>query len=275
MRRAPILLVLLALCGCPPKRADLSRGGVELLYSADAPPGRMEDVRRAVERRLQGAKVAAELVVEGRALRVRLPEPAEGTVASVKELLGAQAHLELREVDDGAWLAGTVPEGVSVKTAPGPNGEPVRSLVVPRGVTPPPCPEGLEWVRAPASGGATEYTPVRGRGLDNTALEDAEAAADGEGGAMVNVTFTAPGATAFAELTRRLVRRRLAIVLDGTLMSAPVVNEPISGGRARITLGRGDPAAQLRAAKTLAVALRTGALPAPLTLSQERVVPPK
>lgn len=89
---------------------------------------------------------------------------------------------------------------------------------------------------------------------------------------MLNLTFDAPGASDFGALTGKLVRRRLLVVLDGRVTSAPVVMEAITGGRAMITFGRDAKEAD---AERLAKALRGGALPGPMTLeTQGRYGPP-
>lgn len=85
----------------------------------------------------------------------------------------------------------------------------------------------------------------------------------------VNMTFNDAGAKTFGELTRRLVNKQFAIVLDGVIQSAPVVQEPILDGRARIT-GKFT----MEEAKQLALVLQTGALPVTLDISDSRVVGP-
>ena len=85
----------------------------------------------------------------------------------------------------------------------------------------------------------------------------------------VALTFNSLGARTFFELTRDNVDKRLAIVLDGRVYSAPVIREPISGGQAQIS---GSFTSE--EAKNLAIALRAGALPAPLTMLENRTVGP-
>ncbi len=70
------------------------------------------------------------------------------------------------------------------------------------------------------------------------------------------VTLTEEGARRFEAATRALVKRRFAIVVDGEVMSAPVVQEPIAGGTMRITMGAGDSEKQKHDAEALAAALR-------------------
>lgn len=85
----------------------------------------------------------------------------------------------------------------------------------------------------------------------------------------VSVAFDSRGARQFADLTTRNVKKRLAILLDGKVQSAPVIQEPITGGEARIS---GDFTHE--EARDLAVVLRSGALPAPVRILEERTVGP-
>jgi preprotein translocase subunit SecD len=72
----------------------------------------------------------------------------------------------------------------------------------------------------------------------------------------------------------RQVKRRFAIILDGKVESAPVIQNRIPGGHAVITLGSSDPEAQLRDARKLELVLRSGALPAPISPSNEQRIGP-
>lgn len=81
----------------------------------------------------------------------------------------------------------------------------------------------------------------------------------------VSLTFDSRGAELFGKLTTENVGKRFAILLDDTLKSNPVINEPIPGGRARITLGGYKGINELFAEATdLVTVLRHGALPAPI-----------
>ncbi|MFQ5520289.1 MAG: protein translocase subunit SecD, partial [Candidatus Methylomirabilia bacterium] len=86
---------------------------------------------------------------------------------------------------------------------------------------------------------------------------------------FVSVEFNKVGAKAFAELTERNVGRRLAIILDRNVHSAPVIRERIPLGRAQITGGF-----TVDEATDLAIVLRAGALPAPVKILEERRVGP-
>ncbi|MBU6153446.1 MAG: protein translocase subunit SecD [Bdellovibrionales bacterium] len=81
------------------------------------------------------------------------------------------------------------------------------------------------------------------------------------------------GAVTFEKLTEENVGKRLAIVLDGIVHSAPNINSKI-GARGVITTGRGGYDEALRESKDLAIVLRAGALPAQLELMEQRVVGP-
>ena len=88
-------------------------------------------------------------------------------------------------------------------------------------------------------------------------------------GASVELILNGPGARLFEQITAANVKRRLAIVLDNRVYSAPVIQERIGGGRASIT-GNFD----VKEARDLAIVLRAGALPAPVEILEERTVGP-
>lgn len=83
----------------------------------------------------------------------------------------------------------------------------------------------------------------------------------------VSISFDSLGADRFARITTRNRGRRLAIVLDDTVQSAPVIREAITGGEAQIT-----GSFTIDEASTLAIVLRSGALPAPISIREERTV---
>lgn len=91
-----------------------------------------------------------------------------------------------------------------------------------------------------------------------------------------NVSFSLNphGAALFDKLTADNIGKRLAIVLDNIVHSAPVIQSRISGGHGQITLGRGDGDALMKEAKDLAIVLRAGALPAQLDFLEQRVIGP-
>jgi preprotein translocase subunit SecD len=106
--------------------------------------------------------------------------------------------------------------------------------------------------------------------LTGANLTDARVEIDAQyGEPYVSLTFDSKGARIFAKVTEENVKKRLAIVLDDRVYSAPVIQEKIPGGQARITGRFSD-----EEARVLAIALRAGALPAPVDILEERTVGP-
>ncbi|HOU78645.1 MAG TPA: protein translocase subunit SecD [Syntrophales bacterium] len=106
--------------------------------------------------------------------------------------------------------------------------------------------------------------------MTGASLETAKVSiGDRFGEPYVSLKFNAQGAQDFDRITGENVKKRLAIVLDGVIHSAPVIQERISGGNAQITGNF-----TLDEAKDLAIVLRAGALPAPVTILEERTVGP-
>ena len=101
-------------------------------------------------------------------------------------------------------------------------------------------------------------------------LTDAQPGFDSRTGEpVVNFKFNSSGSRKFAQATSENVGQPFAIVLDNEVISAPVIREPITGGQGQIS---GNFTVQ--SANDLAVLLRAGALPAPLTVVEERTVGP-
>ena len=112
------------------------------------------------------------------------------------------------------------------------------------------------------------FVPVYSRvEVSGESLKDSQADFDQNNMPVVTTVFDATGARRFAKLTTEHVNERFAIVLDGRVLSAPTIREPIPGGRGQISGGF-----TLQGAKDLAVLLRSGALPAPLQVIEERTV---
>ena len=86
---------------------------------------------------------------------------------------------------------------------------------------------------------------------------------------IVNMTMNSEGATEWARITGANVDKRIAIMLDGVIFSAPVVRGKIPGGRSQI-----EGMADLNEAKLLEIVLKAGALPAPVDIIEERTVGP-
>jgi preprotein translocase subunit SecD len=101
-------------------------------------------------------------------------------------------------------------------------------------------------------------------------LTDAQPGFDQRSGEpIVSFRFNTTGARKFAQATSENVGQPFAIVLDNEVISAPVIREPITGGAGQIS-----GSFTVQAANDLAILLRAGALPAPLTIIEERTVGP-
>ncbi len=88
----------------------------------------------------------------------------------------------------------------------------------------------------------------------------------------VSLEFKPRGGKIFCDITSENVGRRFAIVLDKKVRSAPVIREAICGGQASIEMGVQDYQQSLNEASVLSLVLRTGALPAPVTIGDVRTV---
>lgn len=169
-----------------------------------------------------------------------------------KEIIGKTALLEFKLVDDTVNVEDTLRNGPP----------PGREILYGRGG------KGEEGV-----GGGEKGTPYV---LESRTLMTGEYIADARvrpsqqlQGPYVELVLNASGARLFEQITAANVKRRLAIVLDNRVYSAPVIQERIAGGRASIT-GSFD----IKEARDLAIILRAGALPAPVEIIEERSVGP-
>ena len=105
--------------------------------------------------------------------------------------------------------------------------------------------------------------------LTGSDLKDARAQISQGNQAVVGLEFNSEGADKFAELTAKNIGRQIAIVLDGEVLTAPVVQEAITGGRAQISGSR-----SIEDAERLAILLRSGSLPVKIEILENRTVGP-
>ena len=101
-------------------------------------------------------------------------------------------------------------------------------------------------------------------------LEDARVTTDKNFCPQVNFSFDTLGSTLFAKITRENIGHRLAVVLDGEIIVAPVINSIISGG---VGVIQGN--FTIQEASNLSILMRSGSLPAPLKILEERIVGPE
>ncbi len=121
-----------------------------------------------------------------------------------------------------------------------------------------------------ADGEGGQPIAIRRRSLlSGEMLVDSQPSFDQFGESVVSFRFNSIGARKFGEITRENTGKLFAIVLDDEVVTAPRINEPITGGSGQIS-GSFTP----ESANDLAILLRAGALPAPLTVAEERSVGP-
>ncbi|MUM78243.1 protein translocase subunit SecD [Pseudodesulfovibrio sp. F-1] len=162
-------------------------------------------------------------------------------------IVGQTAHLEFKMVDDSA----DIEKALVGVLAPG---------------------RELSTLITTHPGGGQSESPIvlrRDAVLTGEYITDARVQLDQWNKPYVAISFNTRGGTIFANLTGENVNKRMAIVLDGKVHSAPVIQERISGGKASITGNFTN-----EEARDLAVVLRAGSLPAPVVIMEQRTVGP-
>jgi len=108
--------------------------------------------------------------------------------------------------------------------------------------------------------------------LSGDDVNDASVGMDQFNDPYTALEFKPAGGQIFCKVTGENVGKRFAIVLDRKVRSSPVIREKICGGRASISMGAGDYNQLMGEAQVLALVLRTGALPAPVSIGEARIV---
>ena len=180
------------------------------------------------------------------------------------ELIGKTALLEFKVVDDDSIFSRDLPAEVGVA-------EEEKFLKDYQGKIPPGT-QILFERRVDKETGAVSKQPYLLHAqsvMTGDLLSDARVALDEFGAPYISIAFDGVGAEMFAKVTEEHLRKRLAIVLDNNIYSAPVIQERISEGRAQIS-----GTFTTEEANDLAIALRAGALPAPVKIIQNVTVGP-
>jgi len=219
--------------------------GVITLTPSDAAV--VERVRQAVdqsiqiiERRVNELGLVEPTIQREGADRILVQVPGLQDPSRLKEILGKTAKLDFRMVDQSM----SADQAIATR--------------------PPADSELLD------GEGGTKYLIEKRVLVSGADLTDAQPGFDQRSSEpVVNFRFNSAGARKFAEATQQNVGKPFAIVLDNKVISAPVIREPILGGSGQIS---GNFTVQ--SANDLAILLRAGALPAPLTVIEERTVGP-
>lgn len=191
-----------------------------------------------VRRRIDAIGVSEPTVQGLGAERVLVQLPGVQDPAEIRTLLGSTAKLTFHRVS-------TADAGPSARVPPG-------------------------YMRVPGADGTASYVIERRPMLQGDRLTQASASFDSRTNLpVVSFKFDGLGAKQFGRITMENVGQRFAIVLDGKVISAPQIQEPILGGAGQIS-------GQFSVAETasLAALLRAGALPVPLRIIEERTVGP-
>jgi preprotein translocase subunit SecD len=202
----------------------------------------VEQSIQIVERRVNELGTVEPLIQRQGTDRILVQVPGLQDPTRLKELLGKTAKLDFRMVDQ------TVPPDQAVQGRVPPDSEILMSAQAPK------VPYVIKKQVLVSGGDLTDAQP----GFDQRTNEP-----------IVSFRFNTSGSRKFAQATSENVGQPFAIVLDNEVISAPVIREPITGGSGQIS-----GSFTVQAANDLAILLRAGALPAPLTIIEERTVGP-
>ena len=227
---------------------EITDDGNGLFRLAVTDPAIQERIRQSVEqsiqiieRRVNELGTVEPLIQRQGADRILVQVPGLQDPTRLKELLGKTAKLDFRLVD----------QSMTAEQA--------------KETRPPPDSEIL-----PGAKGQGSYLIEKRVMVSGAELTDAQPGFDQRTNEpIVTFRFNTAGARKFAQVTQENVGKPFAIVLDNEVISAPVIREPILGGSGQIS---GNFTVQ--GANDLAILLRAGALPAPLTIIEERTVGP-
>src|SRR6266404_2802630 len=203
----------------------------------------VEQSIQIVERRVNELGTVEPLIQRQGDDRILVQVPGLQDPTRLKELLGKTAKMEFRMVDL------TVPPDQAQR-----GGVPPDSEVLPSADPSNPQPYVIKKQVLVSGGDLIDAQP----GFDQRTNQP-----------IVSFKFNSSGSRKFAAATTEHVKEPFAIVLDGKVISAPVIQEPITAGSGQIS-----GSFTVQQANDLAILLRAGALPAPLTIIEERTVGP-
>ncbi len=215
--------------------SPVSNGKVDALDQA------MDTAKDVIDRRINAVGTLEPTILRQGSDRIVVQVPGLDDPEALKALIGKTAKLEFKLVDDGAD-----PDQTKAGTAR------VGSEVLPYA-------EGGQLIAVRRLGGIAGDKLVKANpSFDQQSNQPA-----------VTIQFDSEGGQKFARMTQQNTGKLFAIILDGKVISAPRINEPILGGVSQIS-----GAFTTESANQLAIALRSGALPVDLKVVEERSVGP-
>jgi protein-export membrane protein SecD len=269
--------------------------GLSREYKNEVREGTLSQSIEVIRNRVDEFGVAEPAIASQGTDRVVVELPGVKEVERAKELIGRTAKLEFRIVNDKALDEARVAELVAeiekandlsfdprTKTGQKFSDYVARLNELARDKIPADSEIAFERIK-PLPGMEEEsdsalrrpYLLFRKTDVTGADLQDAQVTVDPENRRpVVSFTLNPRGADLFDKLTGDHIRDRLAIVLDGIVHSAPVIQSRIGGGRGQISLGQDNANQLMKEAKDLAIVLRAGALPAQLDFLEQRVVGP-
>ena len=192
-----------------------------------------------IQRRIDGSGVLNPQIARQGSDEIVVQLPGVSDPERIRTLIGTTAHMTFQLVDTSAAPGQPVPLGDEILPM---QDDPNQKMVVFSNVS-----------------------------VDGADLSNAQAGTDPQSGQwVINFSLNSLGAREFADVTTANVGKPFAIILDGQIIMAPNIREPIIGGSGQIT---GNYTAQQ--ATDLALLLRAGALPAPLNIIEEQSVGPE
>ncbi|HEY6382092.1 MAG TPA: protein translocase subunit SecD [Pseudolabrys sp.] len=235
--------------GSGQRSLDISTEAGSLVRLTLTEPAITERIRQSVEqsiqiieRRVNELGTVEPLIQRQGIDRILVQVPGLQDPTRLKELLGKTAKLDFRMVDV------SIPAEQAGQGRIPPDSEILYSSTQPR------TPYLVEKRILVSGADLTDAQP----GFDQRTSEP-----------IVSFRFNTSGARKFAQVTQENVGKPFAIILDNQVISAPVIREPILGGSGQIS-----GSFTVESANDLAILLRAGALPAPLTIIEERTVGP-
>jgi preprotein translocase subunit SecD len=226
--------------------ADAGNGLIRLTIPESAMVDRLrktiEQSIQIVEKRVNELGTVEPLIQRQGNDRILVQVPGLQDPTHLKEILGKTAKMEFRMVDT------SVPPDQAQRGSVPPDDDVLPNMSNPSATT-------VVKKQVLVAGGDLTNAQT---GFDQRSSEP-----------VVNFQFNTAGSRKFAQATTENVGQPFAIILDGKVISAPVIREPITGGQGQIS-----GSFTVQSANDLAVLLRAGALPAPLTVVEERTVGP-
>lgn len=205
----------------------------------------MDTAVEVVRKRIDALGTKEPTIIRSGPRRILVQVPGLQDPQALKNLLGQTAKLEFKLVDQSA-LPSDVAQGIA-----------------------PPGDEIVPYAEGKA-GAAPKIAVRRLGGIRGDELTNAQLSNNSQtNAATVTITFNSDGGAKFAKLTSTNVGKPFAIILDGKVLSSPLINEAILGGSAVISGNF-----TVDSANQLAISLRSGALPVDLKVVEERTVGP-